>query len=44
MKRFTIANSINFKYIVGISFIGGGNRNDERKPWTCRKSLASFIN
>jgi hypothetical protein len=35
--------SINFRYIVGVSFIGGGNQSAQRKPWTCRKSLANFI-
>jgi hypothetical protein len=25
------------------SFIGGGNRNTQRKPPTCRRSLTNFI-
>jgi hypothetical protein len=29
-----------FSYIVGVSFIWGGNR---RKPPTCRKSLTIFV-
>jgi hypothetical protein len=29
-----------FSYIVAVNFIGGGN---QRKPLTCRKSLATFI-
>jgi hypothetical protein len=28
---------------VAISFIGGGNRRNQRKPPTCRKSLINFI-
>jgi len=28
-------------YIVMVSFIGGGNRNTQRKPLTCRKSLTN---
>jgi hypothetical protein len=32
-----------FIYIVVVSFIGGGNRNTQRKPPTCRKSLTNFI-
>jgi len=32
-----------FRYIVAISFIGGGNRRTMRKPSTCRKSLTNFI-
>ena len=35
--------SINFRYIAGFSFIGGGNRSAQRKPRTCHKSLANFI-
>jgi len=30
-----------FSYIVAVSFIGGGNRSNRRKPPTCRKSLAN---
>jgi len=29
-------------YIVAVSFIGGGNRNIQRKQPTCRKSLTNF--
>jgi hypothetical protein len=32
-----------FSYIVAVSFIGGGNWNNLRKPLTCRKSLTNFI-
>ena len=32
-----------FRYIVAVSFIGGGNRSTRRKPTTCRKSLTTFI-
>jgi len=32
-----------FNYIVAVSFICGGNRNTQRKPPTCRKSLTNFI-
>ena len=32
-----------FNNIVAVSFIGGGNRSPQRKPVTCRKSLANFI-
>jgi len=28
-----------FSYIVVVSFIGGRNRNTQRKPPTCRKSI-----
>jgi len=28
-----------FSYIVMVCFIGDGNRSNQRKPWTCRKSL-----
>ena len=31
------------RYIVAVSFIGGGNRNTQRKPPTCHKSLTNFI-
>jgi hypothetical protein len=31
-----------FSYIVAVSFIGGGNRNTQRKPPACRKSLTNF--
>jgi len=30
-------------YIIGVSFIGGGNRNTRRKSLTCHKSLTNFI-
>ena len=32
-----------FRYIVEVSFIGGGNCNTQRKPPTCRQSLTNFI-
>ena len=32
-----------FSYIVVVSFIGGGNWRNRRKPLTCRKSLTNFI-
>ena len=32
-----------FSYIVAVNFIGGGNRNTQKKPPTCRKSLTNFI-
>jgi len=32
-----------FSYIVSVSFIGGGNRSNRRKPPTCRKSLTNVI-
>ena len=32
-----------FRYIVAISFIGGGNRGTRRKPPTCTKSLTNLI-
>ena len=32
-----------FSYIVGVSFIGGGNRSTRRKTLTCHKLLANFI-
>jgi hypothetical protein len=32
-----------FSYIVAVSFIGRGNRNTQRKPQTCQKSLTNFI-
>ena len=28
-----------FRYIVAVSFIGGGNRSTRRKQQACRKSL-----
>jgi hypothetical protein len=28
-----------FSNIVAVSFIGGGDRNTQRKPSTCRQSL-----
>ena len=31
------------RYIVAVSFIGGGNRSTWRKPLTCRKSLKNVI-
>jgi len=31
-----------FSYIMAVSFIGGGNRSSQRKPWTCRKSLTNI--
>jgi len=36
-------NNISVKYIMAVSFIGGGNRSTGRKPQTCRKSLTNFI-
>jgi hypothetical protein len=30
-------------YIIAVSFIGGGNRSNQRKPQTYRKSLTNFI-
>jgi len=33
-----------FRYIVGVSVIGGGNRRTRRKPPTCRKSLTNYYN
>jgi len=32
-----------FRYIVAVSFIGGGNWRTGIKPPTCRKSLTNFI-
>jgi hypothetical protein len=32
-----------FSYIMAVGFIDGGNRNTQRKPLTCRKSLTNFI-
>ena len=32
-----------FRYIMAVSFIGGGNRSLRRKPSPCRKSLTNFI-
>jgi hypothetical protein len=29
--------------VLGVSFIGGGNRSTRRKSPTCRKSLTNFI-
>ena len=31
-----------FRYIVAVSFIGGGNRSIRRKPSTCHKSLTKL--
>jgi hypothetical protein len=31
------------RYIVAVSFIGGGNQSTQRKPPTCRKSLTNFM-
>jgi len=31
------------RYIVAVSFIGGGNWSNRRKPSTNRKSLTTFI-
>jgi hypothetical protein len=28
---------------MAVSFIGGGNRNTQRTPQKCRKSLTNFI-
>jgi hypothetical protein len=28
-----------FSYIMEVSFIGGGNQSNRRKPLTCHKSL-----
>jgi len=30
-------------YIVGVNFIGGGNRSTQRKPQICCKSPTKFI-
>jgi hypothetical protein len=30
-------------YIVAVSFIGGGNRSNRRKPPTCHKTLTNLI-
>jgi hypothetical protein len=32
-----------FSYIVAVSFIGGGNQSERRKPPTFCKSLTNFI-
>jgi hypothetical protein len=32
-----------FSYIMGVSFIEGGNWRTQRKPLTCHKSLTNFI-
>ena len=32
-----------FRYIMSVSFIGGGNQSTGRKLPTCRKSLTNFI-
>jgi cysteinyl-tRNA synthetase len=32
-----------FRYIMAVSFIGGGNRSTWRNPPTCHKSLTNFI-
>ena len=32
-----------FSYIMVVSFIGGGNQSNWRKPLICRKSLTNFI-
>ena len=32
-----------FRYIMKVSFIGGGNWSTRRKPQTCRKSLTNCI-
>jgi hypothetical protein len=32
-----------FSYIVAVTFIGGGNRSNQRIPPTCRRSLTNFI-
>ena len=32
-----------FQWGARVSFIGGGKRSAQRKPWTCHKSLANFI-
>ena len=32
-----------FCYIIAVCFIGGGNRNTQRKPPTCRTTLTNFI-
>jgi len=37
-----ILNNISYRYIVAVSFIGGGNRSIRRKPPTCRKFLTNF--
>ena len=44
MVRVVVSNFQQyFRYIVAISFIGGGNRNTRRKPPTCTKSLTNLI-
>ena len=40
---FMVFNATNFRYIMAVSFIGGGNRSTRRKRWTCSKSLTNFI-
>jgi len=32
-----------FSYIMAVSLIGGGNRNNQRKPPTSHKPLINFI-
>ena len=32
-----------FSYILAVSFIGGGNWSNQRKPQICHKSLTNFI-
>jgi len=44
MVRVVVSNFQQyFRYIVAISFIGGGNRNTRRKPPTCTKSLTNLM-
>ena len=38
-----LINQQYFRYIVEVSFIGGGNRSNRRKPLNCRKSLTICI-
>ena len=40
---YGVNTTLNNIYIVGVSFIGGGNQSTPRKPLTCHKSLTNFI-
>ena len=39
----TTFNNILARSCMMVSFIGGGNRSNHRKPLTCHKSLSNFI-
>jgi len=43
MGRHVVNNISATMYIATVSFIGGGNHGDLRKPQTCRKSLTNII-